>query len=65
MTAAGGAKAALPAALTAGFQDAFTVGAGFAILGAILTTVLISSRASREHAEAARRGEVEAVPVGA
>jgi hypothetical protein len=51
--------------LTEGFQDAFTVGAGFAILGAILTAVLISSRTSREHAEAARRGEVEAVPVAA
>ena len=58
-------KSALPAALTEGFQDAFTVGAGFAILGAILTAVLISSRTSREHAEAARRGEVEAVPVAA
>jgi EmrB/QacA subfamily drug resistance transporter len=65
MIAAGGDKSALPAALTQGFQDAFTVGAGFAILGAILTAVLISSRTSREHAEAARRGEVEAVPVAA
>ena len=65
MTAAGGDKRALPAALTEGFQDAFTVGAGFAILGAILTAVLISSRTSREHAEAARRGEVDAVPVAA
>ena len=44
MAAAGGDKSALPAALTDGFQDAFTVGAGFAILGAILTVVLISSR---------------------
>ena len=61
MIAAGGDKSALPAALTEGFQAAFTVGAGFAILGAILTVVLISSRTSREHAEAARRGEVEAV----
>jgi sugar phosphate permease len=63
MSAAGGDQRALPAALTEGFQDAFTVGAGFAILGAILTVVLISSRTSREHAEAARRGEVDAVPV--
>ena len=30
-------QGALPAALTEGFQAAFTVGAGFAILGAILT----------------------------
>ncbi len=65
LTAAHGAKSALPGALTDGFQDAFTVGAGFAVLGAILTVVLISSRTSREHAEAARRGEVEVVPVAA
>jgi EmrB/QacA subfamily drug resistance transporter len=49
-------------ALTEGFQDAFLVCAGFAVLGAILAAVLISSRDSREHAEAARRGEVEAAP---
>ena len=48
-------------ALTKGFDRAFLVGAGFAIVGAILTTVLISSRDSREQAEAARRGELEAV----
>jgi EmrB/QacA subfamily drug resistance transporter len=65
MAAAGGAKAALPTALTEGFQDAFMVGAGFAIVGAILAAVLISNKDSREHAEAARRGEVEAVPVAA
>ncbi len=44
-------------ALTKGFDRAFLVGAGFAIAGAILTAVLISSRDSREHAEAARGGE--------
>jgi predicted MFS family arabinose efflux permease len=60
---AGGAP--MPVALTEGFQRAFTVGAGFAILGAILAMVLISGRASREHREAAQRGEVEAVPVAA
>jgi EmrB/QacA subfamily drug resistance transporter len=49
-------------ALTEGFQDAFLVCAGFAVLGAILAAVLISSRDSREHAEAARRGEVAPVP---
>jgi EmrB/QacA subfamily drug resistance transporter len=49
-------------ALTEGFQDAFLVCAGFAVLGAILAAVLISSRDSREHAEAARRGEVEPAP---
>jgi MFS family permease len=44
-------------ALTEGFQDAFLVGAGFALVGALLAAVLISSRDSREMAEAARRGE--------
>jgi EmrB/QacA subfamily drug resistance transporter len=65
MTAAHGAKAALPVALTEGFQSALTVGAGFAIAGAILAMVLISGRTSREHREAAQRGEVESVPVAA
>ena len=41
-------------ALTKGFDRAFLVGAGFAIAGAILAAVLISSRGSREHAGAAR-----------
>ncbi len=44
-------------ALTKGFDLAFLVAAGFAIVGAILTAILISSRDSREHSEAARRGE--------
>jgi EmrB/QacA subfamily drug resistance transporter len=44
-------------ALTEGFQNAFLVGAGMAFLGAVLAAVLISSKDSREHAEAARRGE--------
>jgi hypothetical protein len=48
-------------ALTKGFDRAFLVGAGFAIVGAILAAVLISSRDSREQAEAARRGELDAV----
>ena len=48
-------------ALTEGFQDAFLVGAGFAVLGAVLAAVMISSRDSREHAAAARRGEAEPV----
>ncbi len=49
-------------ALTKGFDRAFLVGAGFAIVGAILAAVLISSRDSREQAKAARRGELDAVP---
>jgi MFS family permease len=51
-----------PVALTEGFQSAFLVGACFALTGAVLAAVLISSKASREHAEAARRGELDAVP---
>jgi Na+/melibiose symporter-like transporter len=57
MEEAGGAAAALPNALTEGFQIAFIVGAGFAVLGAVLAATLISSRDSRAHAEAAQRGE--------
>jgi predicted MFS family arabinose efflux permease len=49
-------------ALTEGFQDAFLAGAGIALLGAVLAGLLISSRDSREMAEAARRGEVAPVP---
>jgi EmrB/QacA subfamily drug resistance transporter len=48
-------------ALTKGFDRAFLVGAGFAIAGAILTAVLISSRDSREQAATARRGELDTV----
>jgi EmrB/QacA subfamily drug resistance transporter len=51
-------------ALTKGFDRAFLVGAGFAIVGAILAVVLISSRDSREHSEAAR-AEGTPVPVAA
>jgi EmrB/QacA subfamily drug resistance transporter len=48
-------------ALTKGFDRAFLVGSGFAAAGAILTTVLISSRDSREQTNAARGGEAGAV----
>jgi EmrB/QacA subfamily drug resistance transporter len=40
-------------ALTKGFDRAFLIGAGFAFAGAILASVLISSRDSREHAQSA------------
>jgi EmrB/QacA subfamily drug resistance transporter len=65
LTSAGGSPSAQGEALTEGFARAFTVGAGFAIVGAILALVLISGRQSREHAEAAQRGEIESVPVAA
>ena len=50
-------------ALTQGFSDAFLVGAGFALAGAIPAALLISSKDSREHAEAAQRGEVDTAAV--
>jgi EmrB/QacA subfamily drug resistance transporter len=52
-------------ALTKGFDRAFLIGAGFAIVGAILAALLISSRDSRQHAIEARRDDAAAVPVGA
>jgi EmrB/QacA subfamily drug resistance transporter len=45
-------------ALTKGFERAFMVGAGFALVGAMLALVLISSRESRSHARAAEGAEV-------
>jgi EmrB/QacA subfamily drug resistance transporter len=47
-------------ALTKGYDRAFLVGAGFALAGALLAAVLISSRDSREHARAAATGETPA-----
>jgi MFS family permease len=44
-------------ALTKGFERAFLVGTGFALIGALLTIVMISSRDSREHSQSARQGE--------
>jgi EmrB/QacA subfamily drug resistance transporter len=52
-------------ALTEGFQDAFLVGAGFALAGAVLAATLISSRDAREHAAAARRGDAPATATAA
>ena len=45
--ATGGPQAALPEALTEGFQDAFLAGAGFAILGVVLAVVLIRTSDSK------------------
>jgi MFS family permease len=55
----------MPVALTDGFQSAFLVGAGLAIAGAVLAMVMVSGKASREHAEAAQRGELDPVPAAA
>ncbi len=49
------------AQLIDGFQTAFLVGAGFALLGALATALLISSKDSREMAAAAQAGEPIAV----
>jgi EmrB/QacA subfamily drug resistance transporter len=53
----------LAMALTKGFERAFLVGTGFALVGALLTLVLISSRDSRAHSEQARAGA--GAPLGA
>ncbi len=50
-------------ALTKGFERAFLVGSGFALIGALLTIVLISSRDSRAHSEGAREGAQAPAPV--
>ena len=49
-------------ALTKGFDRAFLVGAGFALAGAILASVMISSRDSREQSAAARAGDPAPAP---
>jgi EmrB/QacA subfamily drug resistance transporter len=62
---AGGDRSQLPAALTAGFGDAFLAGSAVALLGAVLALLLISGRDSRAHLDAVQSGEAEAVPVPA
>jgi EmrB/QacA subfamily drug resistance transporter len=49
--------------LTKGFDRAFLVGASFAVVGAILAALLISSRDSREHAQTTAGGDAPIVPV--
>jgi EmrB/QacA subfamily drug resistance transporter len=53
-------------ALTKGFERAFLIGAGFALVGAVLAAVLISSRDSRRHVVAAQSADAEsaAAPAG-
>jgi EmrB/QacA subfamily drug resistance transporter len=52
-------------ALTKGYDRAFLVGAAFALLGAILAALLISSRDSQSHSEAARSSEPAGAPAAA
>jgi EmrB/QacA subfamily drug resistance transporter len=60
MSSAAG-PAALPQALTEGFQAAFLAGAGFAVLGIVAALTLIRTRDSRAHVELdARRHAAEA-----
>jgi EmrB/QacA subfamily drug resistance transporter len=54
MAGAAGAKSALPAALTEGFQSAFLGGAALAITGLVAVLVLIRNRDSRAHVELSR-----------
>lgn len=52
-----------PERLTESFQSAFLVGTGLAITGAVLSLVLISSRDSKDHRDAAQAGELQPVAV--
>ena len=54
-----------PVAVTEGFQAAFRVGTGFAIVGALLALVLIRSRDSKAHRDAALAGDVAPAPTPA
>ncbi|HSJ18715.1 MAG TPA: MFS transporter [Solirubrobacterales bacterium] len=56
VASSGGDPAALPNALTEGFQSAFLGGAAIAALGLVLTLVLIRNRDSRAHVELGARG---------
>jgi hypothetical protein len=52
-----GGRHPLDFALTKGFERAFMVGSAFALTGAVLTLLLISSRDSRTHVRRAEGGE--------
>jgi EmrB/QacA subfamily drug resistance transporter len=52
-----------PVQLTESFQSAFLVGSGFAVAGALLTLVLIRTRDSVAHRDAAQAGQAQPVPV--
>ena len=52
LRSAGGARSALPRALTEGFQNAFLVGAAFAVVGIVLALVLLRGDRHEEEREA-------------
>jgi EmrB/QacA subfamily drug resistance transporter len=62
LAGAGGDPAALPRALTEGFQSAFLGGAAVAALGLVLTLVLIRGRDSRAHLALDAERPAEATP---
>jgi Major Facilitator Superfamily len=62
LASAGGDPAALPNALTEGFQVAFLAGAAFALAGLIATLVLIRNRDSRAHVELANEAATGGAP---
>jgi EmrB/QacA subfamily drug resistance transporter len=57
VAAAGGNPAALPGALVEGFQSAFIGAAGIAVIGLVLTFVLIRGSDSRAHVALSEKGE--------
>jgi EmrB/QacA subfamily drug resistance transporter len=57
VAAAGGNPAALPRALVEGFQSAFLGAAGIAVIGLVLTFVLIRGSDSRAHVALSQKGE--------
>ena len=57
VAAAGGNPAALPGALVEGFQSAFLGAAGIAVIGLVLTFVLIRGSDSRAHVALSEKGE--------
>jgi predicted MFS family arabinose efflux permease len=62
MASSGGDPSALTNALNEGFQTAFLGGSAIAVLGLVLTLVLIRSSDSREHIELGAAGEPERAP---
>ena len=62
LTSAHGARSALPAALTDGFQDAFLVGAGIAVAGVVVAALTIRGSADRPEREPAGHAQQAAEP---
>ena len=60
MASAGGGRSELTNALNEGFQSAFLAGAGIAVLGFVLTLVLIRGRDSRAHIQLGPRAHEQA-----